>query len=1121
MNRGFPALQKLKYKRMKKAILLTVLWFAALPLVFAGDKVITGRILDSSDHTPLVGASVAVPSAELKRVGHSAAALGVQTDVEGNYSLTIPEEIGLIEVSCIGYETQKISVPAAGTYSVNLTPAESMLDAAVVTGYQTIERRKLTAAVTDITISEEKQGAIHSVEEALAGQVAGVSALATSGAPGAPVKIRIRGTASLTGTQEPLWVLDGIPMEGNDIPSMEELKDIDDIYSSSIAGLNPADIESLTVLKDAAATAIYGARAANGVIVITTKKGRKGKPVVNFSTRLTYSPNLDIDRLNLMNSSEKVGLELDLLRTGYDYREKNGGVARILTKYGLLDAYKDGGWDGMTGMDPEKVASAKADINRLRTLNTDWNDILFRSTFGQEYNISVSGGTENTTYYSSFGYYDEQGNVRGVSTNRFNTTQKVHYTFNNHFKAGLSLFANQRKSESFLADTDGFTNPVYYSRRVNPYYQAYDSNGNYIYDTDVTGRSDDMQAPFNIYEERSNTSKENLQQSLSAIMDLELRFDERFKLTSQLGVQIDRSTLEKIADGESFASRKERLRSEYLYPDGERRPVLPEGGFRKQTENRSSQITWKAMGEYHDAFRGGHEVEAMLGTEIRKNWADYLFSAGYGYNPRTMETTPVIFPHENFAKSFPLYDVSYNENAFVSFFSTFSYTYKKRYTVGGSVRFDGTDVYGVAKSNRYTPLYSVSALWRPSQEEWLKDVAWIDNWVWRGSFGVQGNIDKNTPSILIGDYRNQTILPGNTEEIIEINNAPNKKLKWEKTYNVNLGTDISVLDDAIRLSIDYYYRKGVDLIGLKMLPLESGFSSLNVNWAEMRNQGLEIALGTRNIRTDRFAWYTNLNLGYNENTVLKETQSVNSSEPTREGLPVSAIFAYKTAGFDADGYPIFVGSNGEHMTPTEFFKLNGAGGTGLTIEEQRDRLTYIGSADPKFTGGFINTFEYDRFTLTLNAIFNFGGYVRTTPSYSNVYYDRGLNTNRDILDRISAANPNGSQPGLLEPDVVPGGDESRKGEYKWFSNVGYAYSNLDIFVKEVNYVRMQSMRLGYKIPESLLNKIGVKTANVAIEGRNLFVISSNYDNYLDPETMGNPFAQPLPKSIIFSLNLTL
>jgi TonB-dependent SusC/RagA subfamily outer membrane receptor len=376
------------------------------------------------------------------------------------------------------------------------------MDEVVVTGYQNIERRKLTASVSTVGISEEKVGTIKNIDQALAGQVAGLSTMSSSGAPGAPVKIRIRGTASMNGTQDPLWVLDGIPLEGTDVPKMEELKDIDNIYQTAIAGINPADIENITVLKDAAATAIYGARAANGVIVITTKKGKIGKPQINLSAKLTVNPRLSIDRLNLLNSDEKVDLELDLLRTDYTYRENKGGVAQILSNLGETAAYKAGGWSALS-------LDAQNQINNLRTINTDWNSALFRTVLNQEYYLSLSGGTDKVNYYTSVGWYDEQGNVRGVENNRFNMTLKTDYRINKFLKLGASVYANQRKSDTYLTDYNSFTNPIYYSRIANPYQLIYDADGNYIYDKNVEGRAD-TDLDFNIMEERENTSNERI-----------------------------------------------------------------------------------------------------------------------------------------------------------------------------------------------------------------------------------------------------------------------------------------------------------------------------------------------------------------------------------------------------------------------------------------------------------------------------------------------------------------------------------------------------------------------------------------------------------------------------------
>lgn len=945
---------------MKRHVFILLLSFAGvLTSAFAASRQVQGVVISSEDNMPLIGASVYIKAEDLSKDGNSPTITGVITDIDGKFNISVPEGVTRLFCSYVGHEVQELKlVPGKNQYEITLFPSAQVLDAVVVTGYQTVERRKLTAAVGKLNISDETIGAVKSIDQALAGQIAGLSVTSTSGAPGAPAKIRIRGTSSLNGTQDPLWVLDGIPLEGTDVPQSNVLNDVSNIQQSSIAGLNPADIENITVLKDAAATAIYGARAANGVIVITTKKGKVGKPVINFSSKFTYMPTLSTNRLNMLNSQEKVDLELELLRSNFAYGDNKGGVSKIISGYGLTDAYKKGGWGALT---PE----AQTDISRLRNTETDWGDILFRDAFNQEYSLSLSGGNERVTYYTSIGYYQENGNVKGVGLDRLNIVAKTSYKVNRMLKFGVSLFVNRRNNKTYLTDTYGLVNPVYYSRKANPYYQPFDANGNYVYDFDVQNNSD-TDLGFNIFEERKNTSNEETINALSSIFDAELRFNDKLKFTTQLGLQLDKASKEQIADKESFSMRIIRKNSKYWDSASQsNKYFIPDGGVHKAYENTNSQITWKAMGEYRDSFNDMHELEVMVGTELRKTWYETLFSAGYGFDRQTLTTKPVVFPDEDRARQFPLHQKTYKENAYVSFFSTASYSLMNRYTFGGSIRFDGSDLFGVDKKYRYLPLYSVSGLWRLSNEPFMQGTRkWMDNLAFRVSYGIQGNIDKNTSPFLLGKYIVDNILPGGSEHMIDINSAPNKKLRWEKTQSVNVGLDFSVLNQAINLSVDYYYRKGTDLIGKQMLPLETGFVSTNINWASMVNKGVEVSLSTRNVATKNFSWYTNLNFAYNNNKVLREAIPEAQTIPGREGYPVDAIFAIKTAGLDEEGYPLFYDKEGKKVTLKELYRLQDPFGLGFTVNsdvtpaEERSFYSYIGSQDTPYTGGLINTFSY-------------------------------------------------------------------------------------------------------------------------------------------------------------------
>ena len=1080
-------------RRLYALMLMTML----CGVMFAQQRNISGVVLDGElKGETLVGATVAYKGASGTK--------GTITDQDGKFTISIPSSTKALTISYMGYETKTIAIqPNVDKYTITLSFARQNLDEFVVTGYQQIDRRKLTSAVTTVNISEETVGAVKNIDQALAGQVAGLSSVAASGAPGAPMKIRIRGVSSINGVQEPLWVLDGIPMEGNEIPAIDNLNDIDDIYQTSIAGLNPSDIENITVLKDAAATAIYGARAANGVIVITTKKGKTGRPIVNFSSKLTYSPRASIDRLNLLNSNEKVNLELDLLGSQYDYRQHKGGVANILDELGEFDTFRNGGWDALS-------AEAQQRINGLRGINTDWNDILFRDVFNQEYNVSVSGGSDNAHYYASVGYYNEQGTVKGVENDRYNATLKTDFKLNDILTVGASVFANQRKQESYMTDAGGFTNPVYYSRMANPYFEPYDKDGNYIYDTNVQGRESEV-PNFNIFEERANTSKERTDRSFMAIFDAIFKFNKNLKLTTQYGLQHDNYTLTRYAGHNSYAMRKVKEYATFMI-DGERKSIFPDGGMNKQTEAHTDQWTWKAMLEWNNRFNNIHDLELMGGTEVRHTETNVLTSSVYGYDKRTLTSQPVLFPTENIAKNYPLHEEGHTENAYVSWFATGSYTLLYRYTLGASVRFDGSDVFGVAKKYRYLPLYSLSGLWRAKEESFLRNIDWIDELSLRASYGLQGNIDKNTSPYLIGTFDKTSVLPGYIENIISAENAPNPNLRWEKTRNVNIGLNLGVLNNRIRLNVDYYRRHSTDLISSRQLPLETGFASTTVNWASMENEGWEFAVNTSNIKTKRFSWTTSLNLGFNSNKILNESVAENSTYPSREGYPVGAIFAYKTDGLDKDGYPVFVGKEGERLTATEFFRLNRFGASTLSAEEQRGLYTYMGTEEPKCSGGFINTFELGDWQLNLNFMFNLGMKVRVQPSYSPTYFDRGQNTNKDILNRWTTTNTGAKLPGLMVSTA------ERANEYTHYSEYN-TYSMLDIWVRNRNYCRLQSVRLAYRIPKSILAPIGISSASVSLEGRNLFVLSSDYDNYLDPETMGNPYAQPITRSFIFGLNV--
>lgn len=1112
---------------MKRTNLFTL--FLAIACTFcstnAQNRTIRGVVISATNDEPLIGASIFLPPQEQNQTKESLHT-GVSTDVEGKFTLSLPNTITQIKCSYIGFQEQTIYLSSSQNYyTIKLQPAEQTLEDFVVTGYQEVERRKLTAAISKIDITEAMVGATKSIDQALAGQIAGVSVTNISGAPGTPARIRIRGTASLNGTQDPLWVLDGIPLEGTDIPSIDNdnENDIVNIAQSAIAGISPNDIENITILKDAAATAIYGARAANGVIVITTKKGRIGKPQVNFNTKFTFAPNLNTSRLNLLNAEEKVNLELELLREApFEmfwgmvqipvFLEK-GGVAAILKQHNLINSYK------ATGIDALSTDIQEA-INTLKTINTNWNDILFRDAFTQEYNLSISGGSDKVTYYNSLGFTQDNGNVRKVSMTRINLTSKTNYRITNKLNVGLSIFANRRKNTTFLTDTYGLTNPVYYSRIANPYFIPLDIYGHYLYDYDVIANNEtDTSQGFNILEEQANTDKQSTITSLNSILNAELVINKHWKANTQVGIQWDNLSQEEYAGENSFNIRRQRINSQY-FTNGTKQYLIPEGGMLKNTNGSTTQITWKSMIEYYNQFNNLNELQIMAGSEIRKNWVDNNSSLGYGYNPKTLTFKPLIFRDEDQAQRYTPLSKTHIENAFASFFANGSYTIKNRYTLGASIRIDGSDLFGVDKKYRYLPIYSASGLWRVSEEPFFRQQRKkIEHLALRISYGLQGNIDKNTSPYLIGTYGNVSILPSGNETNITINSAPNSKLRWEKTTSYNIGVDLSTQNRAINISADYYYRKGTDLIGNKILPHENGFTNMSINWASMENNGLEVNLQTRNIATKNFSWYSTINFAYNKNKILKIINNKTQTQPDMRGYPIGAIFALKTKGINSStGQILIEGPDGQAHTVEQLFQMTptydgiGSYNIGLTTEEEKKLYHYIGTTEAPYSGGILNSLSYRNWELNLNLSYNIGAYVRNTPSYDIVDFDPGRNTNRDILQRWTTNHPEKIMPALATQNNNPA-------DYALFSSRKDLYRSLDIWVKRLSFMRLQNIRVAYRVSSNLTRKLHVKSATISLEGRNLFVISSDYTNYIDPESMGNLYSTPVPKSFSFGLNI--
>ena len=755
----------------------------------------------------------------------------------------------------------------------------------------------------------------------------------------------------------------------------------------------------------------------------------------------------------------------------------------------------------------------------MRTDGTDWFNEIYRPTLNQQYGLSLSGGSNIANYYFSAGYYTEEGTTRGTSFDRFNVTMNTDFNITSKLKFSVGLFANQNDRNSYIVNGT-YTNAQNYTRRVNPYLTAYDDNGKYVYDPDLMNTSD-LPIPFNYLEEQKNSNYFMKSQSLKSIFELNYKMLNSLNLSSQLGLQLENNAAEKFGAAETFFTRQ--YRESYRYR-GE--SVLPEGGIIQNWNDRMFQYNWRNQAFYQQNFADRHDIDIMAGMELRRNDFTEVHTKGFGFDENSMTTKPVIFP-EGYSSTHSLglrqYSKRFIENAFVSFFSTASYTLDKKYTIFGSIRYDGSDLFGVDPKYKYLPLWSISGAWNASREEFLKDVTWLSNLKVRGSYGLQGNIDKETSPFVKGFWNNTSFFPGQSVPTINVVSPPNKYLRWEKTSTSNIGFDLGIIDNRINISFDAYNRNSQDLINSKALPHENGFNYVNLNWAQVSNKGWEVSLSTLNVKTKDFRWSTDFNISKNKSEVTRINTPDNDWFPSREGYPVNALFGIETAGLDENGMIAFKNSEGKKVSMKEFYNLEtGMWGdvvTGYDTKEFRKLFTYMGDMDPQLTGGFNNRFSYKDFDLSISSNFFINRTVRETPFYNPTQVDPGVNYTTRMNDVWTEDNKTGIYPRVLGRNT---NNDEIEMAYNWIDSydASRSYNYYDIWIKKISSIRISSIRLGYTLKEDILKSKHISSIRFNLEARNPFVFGSSYEGYFDPENYGNIYSQPIPKTISFGVNVS-
>ena len=1050
---------------------------------------IRGVVKDKSGE-PLPGVTVLIVGTQL----------GTATGMDGDFLLRVPEQDSVrLRFSFVGMKTKDVPYKRNQLALVVVLEEEAeSIGEIVVTGYQQIEKRNLTSSVVTVKTSELKTIGASSIEQMLQGVVPGLSVVNTSAAPGAAPKIRIRGTATISGNADPLWVLDGVILENSVPVTAADLNspDVMNMFNSVIGGINPNDIESITVLKDASATAIYGTRAANGVIVVTTKKGKANMFNLSYQHTSALSVRPYYKDFDLLNSKERVQLAWENRMDGLTTYSSEG-LDGLLGQYALGNLSRD---------EMERKA------RELEVMNTDWFKILFRNAYTQTHNLSVSGGTERVNYYVSLNYNGEEGVDKASDYKNYGGMIKVNANLFEGVDLGGILQVSRRDREMYHPSIDLFNYAVSTSRALplrkenGEYYYYYRGGGN-----------------FNVLDELANTGNERTETDMKGIVNLSVHLYKGLKYEGLFSYASSHSTASDYAMEKS--SYVADIRG-YDYGNGTEDQIaktsLPYGGIYNETtfEQRTSLIrnglTYKA------SLTDDLSIDVLLGQEFRTTNYKGLESTVYGYyrNRGHIFYTPALGETTGHLKRNTL-TRSLLERSNISYYGVLSAMYLDRYVVNANIRFDGSNLFGSNPEYRYLPLWSVSGKWIIKNESFLTEKEWLNDLALRASYGLRGNIVEDSSPQIIASALPPNSVTGELE--MEIQQAPNPDLKWETTSSFNIGLDMSVFDNRLSLTLDYYLDKSKDLIAYKGVSSVTGFTGKYVNYADVKNQGLDVSLSGTVIKMKGWQWDIAFNMGYVKNEVTKSystpqakylVKSTYTPGEVFEGKPVNGMFSYPYAKLDESGIPLFYyGDKIIGVTDSDI----------VNFPNNVNNLKYEGTRDPILTGGLNMNLRYKRLSLSMLFAFGLKSVVRLPSVAFSSAPNGSENVNATIKDRW---RPGQNNEGKTIPVILEnGGYVSINGEYS--TATGW-YNESDATVVPGDYLRFRNLMLEYQLPAQWLEKVvvgGRSLGNVSLkfQAQNLFVIANKRLKGYDPETINYTMTSygslPLTQTYTLGLNI--
>ncbi len=1093
------------------------IFFIATSALKAQEVTLTGKVTAAKDGSELPGVNVT-----LKNTSR-----GTITDVDGNYRIVLPSGTDTLVFSFIGYLSKEFGVANRSNLDVQLAEDVQELQEVVVTGFQEVERKLFTGAANNVKMAEVRSPGMVDASRMLEGQVAGVSVDNVSGTFGTSPKIRIRGNTSINGDNQPLWVVDGVILEDLTNVSADDIVtgNTNTVLASSIAGLNPDDIESFQILKDASATALYGTRAKNGVIVITTKKGKSGKLRINYSGNFTGQLRPTYSQFDILNSKDEMSIYREMYEKGLidittSVKAQNYGPLGKM--FSLISEHKiPWGTDGTLN---------EQFLHRYETANTDWFEVLFKElSLQQQHSVSFTSGNENYNSYYSLSYLHDNGQTVADKVQRYAGTAKNSFFFSDRFSMDLKLTGSYRQQKlpgTIDRDFDPITgrfkrdfdiNPFSYALNTSRSITAYDSAGNPEY----FRRN---YAPFNILEELS------LNYINVRVADIATQADFNFKLMDNLSV---RSTVQ----GRYAATNREHIIHEnsnqaeayraddtqyiqeankFLFTDPDDpgslpKVVLPEGGFNYLDQNDLVNFYVRNSMEWSKVFNQIHDINILAGQEIKFTDRSARSATGIGVvydNGGVVNTDPNIIEFLN-RLGVDFYSLSEDRERFAGFFLNAAYAYNEKYIINGTVRYDGSNRLGKSKNARYLPTWNVSGAWNVDQEEFF-NVSSIDYLKLRATYGLSANLGPST-SALLNLQADVTLRPTDTETYLYISDLENSDLTWEKLKELNVGMDFGILENKVTGTVDYFKRNSFDLIGVLQTSGVGGAGYKLGNYADMRSEGFEVSINSVNYQSNKFSWLTSFNVGYAKDKITRlDFGPIIANAITQEGAavlggPRRGVYSTKFAGLDYRGIPQFFDNTGEK---TYYYNLQ-------ERDNLNDYLRYEGPTEPLGAGGLTNIFKAGNFSLNVLLSYKFGYKIRLNDIFTPTYTDFS-SFSKSFVNRwvVPGDEEITNVPVILDNQVVSGNNPDLLNAYD-------LYNKSTVRVANGDYVRLKTVRVSYSFPSRLAEKIGASTANIAVEGQNLLLLYSDAAlNGQDPEFFSSGgVALPQPRQLTMSVNI--